>query len=81
VTANLYWSCPGCEHPPKLSLDMQAFCGNTECQVLSWDVRDDPAQFKARAVVVVDSSSLLLLLREELSLRVKDKRPPEQEAP
>jgi hypothetical protein len=43
--------CPGCDRPPEFALDggRQAFCGNDDCQVLTWDMTDDPAQFKARA--------------------------------
>lgn len=43
--------CPGCDEPPMMAMDggHQAFCGNDHCQVLTWDMTDDPAQFKAKA--------------------------------
>lgn len=41
--------CPGCEQPPRLLVDIQAFCGNEDCRVFCWDVNDDPAQFLAKA--------------------------------
>ena len=43
--------CPGCDKPPMMILDNghQAFCGSDDCQVLTWDMHDDPAQFKAKA--------------------------------
>lgn len=43
--------CPGCNEPPELVMgDRQAFCGNDDCQVFTWDLMDDPAKFKAKAV-------------------------------
>lgn len=44
--------CPGCATSPKFTVNIQAFCFNKDCRVLSWDVTEDPAQFKAKAVVV-----------------------------
>lgn len=29
--------CPGCDQPSALSFDTQAFCGNGECRVMSWN--------------------------------------------
>lgn len=44
--------CPGCGTSPMFVVGIQAFCGDRECNVLSWDETDDPAHFKAKAVVV-----------------------------
>jgi hypothetical protein len=45
--------CPGCDVPPTLVVGVQAFCENDpDCRVLSWDMRDDPARFKATAKVI-----------------------------
>lgn len=29
--------CPGCEQPALLALSQQAFCGNDECPIISWN--------------------------------------------
>lgn len=44
--------CPGCDQPPALMLDHQYWCGNEDCQALTWDPTEDPAQFKAKAKVI-----------------------------
>ncbi|HLL68857.1 MAG TPA: hypothetical protein VK453_24555 [Micromonosporaceae bacterium] len=44
--------CPGCDQPPLLAFERQAFCGNDACQVLTWNKTEDPARFKANAVQV-----------------------------
>jgi hypothetical protein len=45
--------CPGCDMPPALQLgDSQAFCGNEECRVFTWNPLDPPERFKATAVAI-----------------------------
>ena len=46
--------CPGCAQSPDLVLadGHQAFCGNEKCLVLTWNMFDDPAQYKAKSRIV-----------------------------
>ncbi len=45
--------CPGCDQEPLITFGgTQAFCGNDDCRVVSWDRSDDPAQFKAKAQLI-----------------------------
>ncbi len=29
--------CPGCKQPPMMAFATQAFCGNDECRIMTWD--------------------------------------------
>lgn len=65
--------CPGCDEPPAFTVGPQAFCGTPgqRCRVLSWDVREDPAKFKANAVVV-DLEDLATALPPEVKIKPED---------
>lgn len=46
-------NCPRCGEPPVMAMSVaQAFCGNTACAVLSWDMRDTVAEHYAMAETV-----------------------------
>ncbi len=36
--------CPLCGHPPEFLLNWMAFCGNQDCDALSWNLTITPAQ-------------------------------------
>lgn len=43
--------CPRCGNEPALIISVQqAFCGNLDCNVFCWDMRDDAATFEATAI-------------------------------
>jgi hypothetical protein len=45
--------CPGCNEGPTMGLPGgQMFCGNDDCQVLTWQCTDTPESFKAKAVAI-----------------------------
>lgn len=49
--------CPVCKELPAAMTDEQCFCGNEECEVLSWNPADDPATFMARTKTIDLSGS------------------------
>lgn len=44
--------CPKCGADPVLIVGVQGFCDADGCDVLSWDMRDDPATLLERVQVV-----------------------------
>jgi hypothetical protein len=45
--------CPGCDELPVFVVgDRQAFCGNDDCKVFTWNLTDRPETFKATAQVI-----------------------------
>lgn len=45
-------TCPGCNEGPTMVLYHQCFCGNDDCQVLTWDPTEPAEKFKATATEV-----------------------------
>lgn len=38
-------TCPGCHQPPLLVFYQQAFCGNDDCRVFTWNPTDTLDEF------------------------------------
>jgi hypothetical protein len=50
--------CPGCDEGPAMALPGgQMFCGNDNCDVLTWLCTDRPETFKANAVAIEEHRS------------------------
>lgn len=58
--------CPRCGTLPELVVgDRQAFCGNEDCSVFTWDLSQDAATFEATARTIELPPMLVLRVEDE----------------